>query len=226
MAECTCVLYETVDYFYNRIQEGKYKAIKGHSQPAPFSYFLKLRLQEVPRRLAKENQSISLPEGIARIVHRIQNFIENYEKENSGNSPNADLIAKTFGIEYEKAKEYLEIVNRTVISGDEPMKASQSAEYRETGESVFEIAEDIRARFDSGDQFDQLVVDYAVQRLGTVRSIIIAMKYGMLGFKVHTDKEIVRTLKIPKKTFDRLLSETLKELEGKLEDFRHDKRPH
>ena len=222
--ESTCVLFETVEYVFGLIQKGRYRAKAGYKQPTPFSYFLILRLQEVPRKILGDNQIIQIGYGTMKRVFEVMAYMHAYVLDNCGTLPTDEEIAEALHIKrLSTVKTYLDIINRTFVSGDETINSSHFGSQNETGGSIFDIVEDISARFDTGDQLDRIAINEVVRRLGKVQTTIVVMRYGMMGYKVHTDDEIRRVLQIKKKTYNRLLTEAMKALENKLEDFGRDR---
>lgn len=216
--ECILNFDSVINYYFSKKESGRIVAKDGYKKPVDFSLFVRIRLLEVPRLLANEDNIFDFGAGRDRRKKQVKDFVEMYKTTHNGMSPTEQEIADALGIKkLETVRLYLKMINTKVVSGDEPQKCDQD---ENKVIRLFEKVEDYKARFDEGTNFDNFVVRCAVRSLGSVRCAIICLKYGVLINTIPlSDKDTMEYLGIGPKTYKKLLNSAMRELESILADY-------
>ncbi|MCR4655828.1 MAG: hypothetical protein K5770_06320 [Lachnospiraceae bacterium] len=221
MAECMLVLDRCIYYYWRLYETGALKVKEGYDKPVDFSYILKLKLKEVPRTISKESNIIDFHQAIAKKIKELRRFLSLYKQENGGKEPSLQEIADALHLRrLSTAKKYLDDLHKTVISGDDTVRAYNSS-YNDNGSetTVFDIIEDItNIALDSDENLDRIHIREMIKRLGKVKAAIVILKYGF-NCDAHTDDEVAAILKLRKERYDRLLDSALDQLKIDLRDI-------
>ena len=102
MAESMIVLNQSINYYWDLYEKGRFKAGKGYQKPVEFSFILRKKLREVPRTIVKETKTIRFGDGVDKNINNLRDFLRKYEQENGDRQPTFQELAEVLHVKKPK----------------------------------------------------------------------------------------------------------------------------
>lgn len=191
---CTCNIpfQDKVQYGFEALM----KAIYGYntSFKTQFSTYATTTIrQHMYRNGNNDVRMVALPEYLSVYNIRIQSFIEDYSKENSG-YPTHEQISNGTGIDIRSVKRIMNYTNN-VMSMDMPVSNSSESEGAQNAlkDLLPGVGDDyvVDERCVNPDFLS--TIELILDELQEHERVLIGLVHGLDGYKVHTFDEIINT---------------------------------